>query len=447
MFTEKDSYVITIHRLNERLSRNNHRQPKTRRSPTVSTSNAAKTIDDFHEKDNTVENWVPPCPGGVSRQGGAGEAQTRISCASQLVNYGIDTLYMTLDAAIPGTLLVRLMEAKKAVQAGNGELGHICLNQSDIFSFNIQRQGAKRYPYVLRSGDVTISFATRQQGSSIPNMQIQIGSMSCQEDCEGVVRKVKMWLRHLGVVWGKKGEKVSRIDLAADYAIAIDDTLMSDMGRHVGRATKTALFYSGKKLSGVQVGTGCIVLRCYDKLKEMADKQATNKQEFFANLWGGMPEHVTRVEFQLRREAITTFLLGLTDFDTVYGRLADVWLHVTGEWFRQAANVVDRKNRNQGRAKDSVFWTRVKSAWSKVPPKKALKRRSRAVHVSVQRLLGQARGCMVSAAAALGHLHSDVFGIMATIHDTMKEQVFAAMELPTWEQDYQRRQTRARVSF
>lgn len=381
--------------------------------------------------------------------------QTHISCPPQigkspLLAYGIDTLHASLRLEIPPETITKLDRAKKELQETSEDCQCIQFGETKLFSFSLSRSGVKNFPYVLTTGDVTLMISTRGPDSSIWNARLLVGSMSSNNGIDGLLSSLKKWLHLHGIKFLQL--QVSRLDLFGDFEIPIAQTGIENQGHHVTRATTFHAYYEHRKLSGVQIGKSSIVCRIYDKKQEMATKRATEKQIFFIGEWGKNPEHVTRVEFQLRREAITELIKGVTDWESVKPALPGVYAYLVN-WFRHTENSVesDRKKNIQHLAESSHFWKMVeqaKDSWIENFGKICEIIRDRLQkHVNIAPLVEQAAGCMLSVVAALGHVHDDIFQIFATCRDLIQEKIAENMEKPTYEKKYYARAALGRVTF
>lgn len=372
--------------------------------------------------------------------------QAHISCSPQVVNAGVDTVHLSFDALICPDLLDRLDLVKRELQKTSTQKEVLFqFGQSELFTFSLQRAGSKFYPYVLRSGDVTLQISRRKQGSKIPNLALQIGSISCQSGVLEVLRTVKRWLKfHKCTIID---EIVSRIDIAVDLAAHISEFGLDDIDRHITRAVDYKPNYQHRKFTGVQFGRGDIVLRIYDKIVEMKRNRSLHKEEFFMKKWGSPFQDITRVEFQLRREALKGFMHGqrAQDLRAVTGRIRNIWAYLTEMWFRHTSTVVDRENKNQSKAIISQFWRSVQDGWKRI--RKPLLRSRSQKHANIPDLIRQATGIMKTVVAGCGLAHDDLFGIMATVSKTMQDTIFEAYKSPDWKDDYLLRQTSSFVSF
>jgi hypothetical protein len=350
---------------------------------------------------------------------------------------------MTLEAAIPSSLIETLKRKKTEVQETSDDCLYLPFGQTELFAFNLQRQGRKLYPYILKTGDFTVCLSNRKHESPIPSMQITVGSISCNNNLPDMIATFYRWCLHYGIV--VHSEKVSRIDLYADLSLDSETLALWNQAKMVTRAEKVNLYYSNRRLTGLQVGAGDIVLRIYDKIQEMVDKQALHKADFFMEKWGHV-EHVTRVEYQLRREAINSFCPDESDLQAVTAKTSEIWHYLTFDWFRQTAKAVDRLNRNQSRETTSAFWTLVQQAHQAHTSDSCPRDRKQRT-INIKSLIDQAAGIMTTVCAALGHAHSDFFGILATAGKTLQDKMCASMQVPGFEQDFNGRVVSATVSF
>jgi len=396
-------------------------------------------------KNIQAENSTGPGPAGCPAAGRAGSfgVQAPISCTPALVNAAIDTLSLSFKGSVPNGLINRLKMLKSEVQDTSEDCRFLPFGETKLFAWNLQRTGVKLFPFVLKSGDVSFYISGRDEHSSIPAMQLSVGSMSCQDNLSQLLKSFRLWCFHHGI--SIKDEIVSRIDICADLNVSIATLHLWNQAKMVTRAEKVACYYSNRKLTGVQVGSGDIVLRMYDKLQEMIDKQANNKMEFFKGIWGEH-QNITRVEFQLRRAAIRDLFPEKSDFSTVSQSIPKVWKYLSSEWFRQTAKAVDRLNRNQSRETVSSFWADVQAAFDSFRHS-AVKRSRRLKHINLKALVDQAAGIMVTVCAGLGHAYDDTFGILATAASLVQDRVMTSLADPVFERNFNSRVCRATVSF
>ncbi len=154
---------------------------------------------------------------------------------------------------------------------------------------------------------------------------------------------------------------------------------------------------NGYKHTGVSIGTD-IKLRVYDKRYELRTDPL--KWGVFADKYDGIPEILTRVEFQLRRNALKEFktgdierIEGVESYLTVRDQL---WRYLTEDWFRLTADKVDKDNNHQSRAATWLFWEAVQNAVSKVV--EYVQRVGRKIQIDPEHLFKMGMGCICKAA-------------------------------------------------
>lgn len=388
-----------------------------------------------------AENKQPDCTpmDNAPRSGPAGAggvavgAQASISCAPQLAS-GVDTLHLSWCLDIPRVLLDELKAAKETVQKGEADGSLWKFGQTELFSWQLSRVGVRLFPFVLRQGDVTLCLSNRSADSQIPNAQLSIGSISCNNGLCNLIVTLKKWLLLYDIKVVK--ETVSRVDFFSDFEVDISTLHLANQSRMISRVNEVATYFSHRRLTGVQAGTSAIVLRCYDKLHELAKKQATEKQSFFQQLWGKAPDHVTRVEFQLRREALRDFFHQSCNFADVSGKAAELWRYLTDEWFRHVRRNVDRKNRHQDRETVSPFWFCVQKSFDLFAFTADRIKRKRVFNLAA--LVRQAGGIMATIAAGVGVAFQDIPGMLHLMDETIGRQLEVVLH-EKGEKDFYRR--------
>jgi len=123
------------------------------------------------------------------------------------------------------------------------------------------------------------------------------------------------WAERMGFVH-VKGEGVSRVDFTFDFLLPVVDF---DEDSFVSLASKDAQHRKDRKLQTFKFGEGDVVLRVYDKCAEIRESSG---KTWFHDLWGGVTEHVWRVEFQVRKNVLRRF--GIRTFADLYDGCGDV---------------------------------------------------------------------------------------------------------------------------
>lgn len=363
--------------------------------------------------------FPPSRPGGSADPSGRGA--TRISCTPQnsIVrnHFGIDTLHLSLavnwsdDADI-----FRLLDQQKKGLQGTSLDRCIFVGgtESGILKLNLHRLGKKYYPYHLSTADINIFLSARSSDSSIPNCSIQIGSITCQSSLKHTYLQLLRWISYLG--GSVVRDIVTRIDLSCDcLGVPLSALEVSDQNSIVTRANHFAAFWEHRRLTGVQIGKSSVMCRIYDKIQEMKSNVALHKEEFFRDLWQYDGEDVTRIEFQLRREALKDMSEEGT-FQEIESILIRIWRYLTEEWLdikNRPVSDSDRNGSHQHRIPSSNIWKSIRNFDEPVKAKRNRIQR----HINVKALRQQVRGCMVTLMSATGHLVDDFFGILRTAQD------------------------------
>ena len=361
-------------------------------------------------------NSIPkPSPSGT-------KGQTRISCPSPLVS-GLDTLEISLYLNIEDySIFEKLSFFKKEVQTTFNSSVAFSFHTKEYFRWNLQRTGTKLYPYVLRSGDISLLLSSREGDSTIPNCKIEFGSVSSHNDVFGTYKRLLKWLTVYGFTVRK--EVVSRVDLACDcIGTPIADTFVSSPERWITHARKFNIYFMDWNLTGVMLGSGSMALRVYDKALEL--RKDSSKAMFFYELWDlsltdASEIPVTRVEFQFRRDILKQFAVPVNTVHDLQKNLDTLWQYACTKWARLSDSPVDRKNNNHQRSESSSFWKQIQSVIFNFPsfPNKRIKG---IVSKNLKALRAQARGCLLNVAAASGHDPDDFFGIIATVQDVVSQ--------------------------
>jgi hypothetical protein len=149
--------------------------------------------------------------------------------------------------------------------------------------------------------------------------------------------------------------KLSRVDLAIDLpGVGIDLFLNAlDQDCYITKARSTLKYQSG--CATLYLGKKTSKIRCciYDKLcKDGGDTKALPA---LLMRWGGeLLSEAIRVEFRLRREAL--LWSGIDSVDDLFEKEGDLLNYLTTDWLRFTDRPVDRKNKNQARAKTLPLW-------------------------------------------------------------------------------------------
>jgi hypothetical protein len=315
----------------------------------------------------------------------------------------------------------------------NPDAKEISLELSDGTRFNVQATGAGKYPYVIKSGDITILFSNHKPDAQFPNCRIEIGSMSCwQPGWNSLFTNITYWLRDLGASIVQ--QKVTECHVTADLlGINFDDTDFSNPDRWTARANKGSQHFEHYITNYLSLGKGDFMFRCYNKTGELVSDSA--KHDFFHDLWrahsGEDVKHVTRLEFQIRRSVIKKL-----EIKSVYDlsmKLNSIWAYCVGDpetttsgWCRfldREISESDRKHKNHQRYATDSLWELVRSVrFNKGRTLKMVRKKTQ--HVNIELLTRQGTGCLLGVCGAVGLAEDDYEGHILFVSQLVTEQIY-----------------------
>ena len=375
------------------------------------------SLDEFS---SYIESERKECVGGTLTETPTREAQGRfsegvqalITCTPQIVSLktvysNIDTLHLSVYADLSGSNLLEEIEKAREVAR---EFERDCIPFT-YFSpqWNVHRSGRRFFTYHISMADTHVYFNKRSVHGDFPTCLIEIGSMSSHHPgAFSVFQDIQKFLKSCDISIRK--HHVTRVDLSTDFVnINFQDLDLHNIEKWITRAIDAHVHYSGRSVSGVSIGKGALMLRVYDKRKELNVKRATAKTDFFNRQWGLVSDDkktpVVRVEFQYRREALKEFktddLNRIETVDDLQGVLNGMWGYSSKAWAKHSENEVDRSNNNQSRdAVISPFWQLVQLVDFNRKNPNLWRHREKNQHVNVKALIDQGVGCLISAVAA-----------------------------------------------
>lgn len=277
----------------------------------------------------------------------------------------------------------------------------------------INRQGKKTgggrgrfYRYLIHAYGLTLLLTDEPRGvEQSPNVLVEVPSINLML-CGGAGNAFSDLRRLLEQLGGYiLLDKISRVDLCVDLP-GVDTTHfrhLHEAGRLVTRSSFCAFYTEHRKLQGITYGKGTISLRIYDKLLELSGRKhdAFKYALLCQRRWAGSPSAATRVEFQLRREMLTS--AGISSMGDYFRKRAELARYLTHEWFRFTVEPPDRDNNNTARTATHPLWEQVQegfAAWTGEAPE-SIRRIHKPPHPDPIRLAQQARGALLSAVAEL----------------------------------------------
>jgi hypothetical protein len=207
------------------------------------------------------------------------------------------------------------------------------------------------------------------------------------------------WLRKIGFC--VSAEKISRVDMQVMVTRPVAEfaSLLS-RGCVVKRAKKGNFHFESSDMSSFALGSD-IYLRCYDKRKQLFDTCDEFGLKMIAEYCcgGQIPDHLTRIEFQIKREVLEVMGIDtIEDLRDTEKSLVD-WL--TFDWFRLVEGVPKKGHTRE--QKISPIWEEVRNEFLKYFPggenNRVITRAFNEVGVNCtsEDLLSQAIGCLATA--------------------------------------------------
>ncbi len=324
-------------------------------------------------------------------------------------------------------LVAKLEEAQK--KAREGHEGRF-LRIGDLSAEVAAGSGGKGYawqPFRLSVAGMTVrlgaqqtSYAGGDDATPRPVVLLDVPSMCFLQAAEqGVMDVVRDFLRDLGLTVSKIG--VSRVDVCVDLpgTGVAEFVERFTQGKCVRRTKKFAMHGSGYEVQTLQIAAGGndVVCRIYDKLAE-TEGQDAKRDLMIKHRWGGVtPEKATRVEFQIRREA----LLNGHSIDTVeqlWDTLQDLCQWLCLSWLRFTEEKPVKNHTTQAMVCDS--WQKVLAAfkaWAGIARRRRMKRTK--LRPNVGKLLRQAEGCLTSAFASVGEIPENALMLVSKLFDAV----------------------------
>lgn len=244
-------------------------------------------------------------------------------------------------------------------------------------SFNLHLKSPYRYSYKLTSADITLLLSNHNPHGYFSNLCIEIGSMSCwNPGWKHVAFEMFSLVERLGGRILK--HHIKRADLTVDlFGINYEDTDFDDYKFWTHKGHKFGMAGDCNVPNYFYLGKTPLMMRAYNKTNQLKDNSV--KQDFFQQLWqnylGYVPEHVTRVEFQISRKPLKSFKT-IEGVDTPINTIQDLeenlnslWLYFVGSeadqgWARHCVRkftLASRLHGNTGKNPTSQLWQLVRS--------------------------------------------------------------------------------------
>lgn len=382
---------------------------------------------------------------GVAVHGKPLPSPAPISCGSQtvtgsLISHGYDRLEVSLFATVPSSLIAKIRTVKEKLQEGHDDES---LLEYQGISWLVQRVGIRNYPYVIKTGDITVCLSARGPQAQIPSASIRIGSVTSQEGAISAACRVRAWFEHQGMYIDR--ETVARFDYAVDIRVSMANiTRYLAIENLITRATYTAQYHEHRKLTGLQVGKGNILCRIYNKGHELETSGDVVKREYYKERFLGSLENVVRVEFQLRSKAIREYLGEERTVKELERKISKIWADLTQNWLRVATRSVNRGSGNQRREIVASFWKVVTKSLDYLT---ILKRKRKQCLIASEKLIKQAVGCLSTVVAQTGQTLESIGKVMTTMEKIVRTGLLEVAFDAKWQAKYLINQQKRVIQF
>ncbi|MFC1580890.1 hypothetical protein ACFL4N_08260 [Thermodesulfobacteriota bacterium] len=306
---------------------------------------------------------------------------------------GIDTLVLALDVAWKDENLFENLRHMKDIAKEEEQDRPIKITALDYeWKFLLRPFGARGYEWMLISKNFNLRIANCLEPKSRPNVMVEIGSESLWKN-----GPIKIVGKALGIIEGNAGvivqNKVSRADICVDGLLS-EDTWNKDIDEYiVTRAKKWNIWKTHKHLESVNVGTGTIKARLYDKALEI---RQMSKKTWMHDIWGinkaKENERIIRVEFQIRREVLKE--TGVGETPVFFDKCDEAWSYCTRKWLKFRT----RPGENSNLRKTLPWWKEVQNGFYGVQDARPAIRQ-KALNEDEEQLRAQILGCACSLAA------------------------------------------------
>jgi hypothetical protein len=155
-------------------------------------------------------------------------------------------------------------------------------------------------------------------------------------------------------------------------------------------ATSFVPYYSNMKLTGIEIGSGDISARLYDKPLEIRQK---SKKYWMYDIWGSneVPKgkKLIRIEFQIRREVLKQ--LGLKNVEDLFQKIDGAWSYCTRKWLK----FQDQPELHHTQQSTLKWYSEIQDGFKGVQGATPLVRK-KAVSMDKKRLMQQANGLIIA---------------------------------------------------
>jgi hypothetical protein len=187
-------------------------------------------------------------------------------------------------------------------------------------SFLLKPYGSQnKYPFVMENSSYTVEFGE----FNYPSFRVKFRSRALWElGALALHKRFMAWAESIGLS-AIEPESLSRADFTFDYLLLKVDF---DEDNLISLSRKDHKYRDGGRINGLVYGKSDIVLRVYDKVKEIAEQSGKG---WFFQLWGDIDENVWRIEWQTRQQPLRRF--GIRTLDDLFTQQGDLLRYLVTE--------------------------------------------------------------------------------------------------------------------
>ena len=255
---------------------------------------------------------------------------TNPSFSSDFLSCGIDSLdvgfYVSWELSVFTDIVQTLEQAKLLSRKTQAP----ALPDSPLLNGCLVHPTAKKmYSYHLEQKGFHLYLASLATPKSYPNIMVSFNAKMLWYF--GYIRSVANVTTFIESLSGKISQvKVSRCDICADFRITPELSADFIKCHSVPNNRKTRIISQGDTLETYYIGSSksMIQARLYNKSEEIK----TSNKYWFKFVWKtDYLEHIWRLEFQLRREALKAY--GINHPSDIKSKLGGMWEDLTSNWF------------------------------------------------------------------------------------------------------------------
>lgn len=274
--------------------------------------------------------------------------------------YNIDTLSFTVRPLDFNTFIKFYhLELEEAFKQAKSLKSNVFIEIGGL-GFEMLPSSHRNYRYVLHNESYELRIALEYDPDFDFSYPIFMTIRSSELWLNGYVKAYDKAFKFLSGMFDIVATKISRLD----HAIHINRKIELDITPSVDTVCRTNIrhvWYDKSEITGYQFGKSPILLRIYDKHKELT----VSKKLWFAKVWEtngfDLQKPLWNIEFQLRRDFFVD-----RHIDTVedaFLALPEIHEYLTYKWFR----VVEKnpKEKCVSRLKTSLWWQDVQNTFEK----------------------------------------------------------------------------------